>query len=169
MRHLYMPHYLRSFNLVVVLFLSVCRPSNAQDAPSPWIEKVGSGQYFAVIVSDLEHSEEWYSSVLGLSTIDRLQAEDDSYRIVVLQNDRFIVELLQLADAVDVERAMTFFKVGFDVPDAEELADRVEERTGVRPRVLTFERQGVRLIQIRDPDGNIIQPMERLRPTNERP
>lgn len=48
-------------------------------------------------------------------------------------------------------------KVGFYVPDVRVIADPVERAAGERPRVLDFERFGVRLIQIRDPDGTIIQ------------
>ena len=148
--------------LMAVLLGAVPPGVAAQDAPAPWVTETGAGQFFAVIVSDVDRSTDWYQRVLGLGDIDRLEADDGSYVITIVGNDRFYVELLQLSDAVDVERAMTFFKIGFEVPDLESLADRVESETGERPRVLTFETQGMRIIQIRDPDGNILQPFEKL-------
>ena len=67
------------------------------------------------------------------------------------------VEIIRDDRAQEVDRARGFRKVGFQVPDVEAVADRVERATGDRPRVIDFARFGVRIVQLRDPDGSIIQ------------
>jgi predicted enzyme related to lactoylglutathione lyase len=47
--------------------------------------------------------------------------------------------------------------VGFGVNDVDAVADRVGADTGTRPKVLAFAPHGIRLLQLQDPDGNIIQ------------
>jgi len=54
-------------------------------------------------------------------------------------------------------RTGTLAEVGFRVPDADSVAAAVGRATGTRPRVLEFPPHGVRLVQIRDPNGNILQ------------
>jgi len=63
-----------------------------------------------------------------------------------------------------VVNARGFVRMGFHVPDVEMVADVVGRATGDRPRVLASPRQGVRIVRIRDPDGNIIQLVSRLTP-----
>ena len=47
--------------------------------------------------------------------------------------------------------------MGFGVADVEAVADSVGQATGERPRVVESPRHGIRIVQIRDPDGNRIQ------------
>ena len=74
-----------------------------------------------------------------------------------MKNDFLFVELIRDDRAQVVDRAQGFFKVGFQVADVAEVADRIASATGERPRVLDFEQYSVRIIQFRDPDGNRIQ------------
>ena len=133
-----------------------------QEAAAPWIEDVHTPHFFAVLVEDLDVSTRWYRTVFGLRELGGSEAEDGSWRILNLGNEDLFIELIQ-DDAVEgAERARGFFKVGFGVPDVERVADRVETDTGERPRVLAFPRFGVRIVQVRDPDGNLLQLFEPL-------
>ena len=129
----------------------------AQDAPAAWTEAIGAPQYFAVLVSDVSRSAEWYRTAFGLAEIGGSEAEDRSWRIVNLRNEQLFVEIIRDDRARDVERATGFFKVGFQVPDVRTVAERVAQATGERPRVLEFASYGLRVIQLRDPDGNVLQ------------
>ncbi len=141
-------------------------PATAGDArPAPRTAlPIGTPQYFAVIVRDLDAAVEWYRDVLGLEEWIGSEAEDGRWRILNLRSEKFIVELIRHDEARTVERAHGFFKVGFHVPDIEAVADRVELVTGERPRVAEFERFGLHVLQLRDPDGNIIQVHSWLEP-----
>jgi predicted enzyme related to lactoylglutathione lyase len=90
-----------------------------------------------------------------------------------LSNDALFVEIIRDDRAREVDRPRGFFKVGFRVPDVDVVADRVERATGARPEPLNFSRYRVRILQLRDPEGNILQlssklpgPAARLRSTS---
>lgn len=141
---------------------------NAQDAGPVWANSIGSPQYFAVLVTDVDRSAEWYRTAFGLSDAGGSQADDGSWQIVNLRNSNLFVELIRDDRAQEVDRAKGFFKVGFQVPDVREVADAVERATGERPRVLEFTEFGVRILQIHDPDGNTIQLASPLHPVKRR-
>lgn len=122
-----------------------------------WVAAIQAPQYFAVYVADVGRSEEWYRTVFGLEAMGGAAAEDGSWEIENLGNDRLLVELIRDDRAQDVGRARGFAKVGFQVPDVDRVADRVAEETGERPRVVDFPRFGLRILQLRDPDGNTVQ------------
>ena len=145
--------------MVVILMLLPSGGAMAQDLSEPWVEEaeIGIPQYFAVLVSEAEASAEWYSQVFELEELERSEADDGSWEIINLKNGRLFVEIIRDARAQEVERAVGVRKVGFYVPDVRRVADRVERATGERPRVLDFVRFGVRIIQIRDPDGTLLQ------------
>ena len=133
-----------------------------QDPSLVWVTTAQSPQYFAVLVKNMDTSVAWYRNVFGVQTIGGSEAEDGSWGIENLKNDFLLIELIRDDRAKEVDRAQGFFKVGFQVPDVELVADRIKNTTGERPRVLNFEEYGVRIIQFRDPDGNIIQLSSRL-------
>lgn len=143
--------------LVAVLLSLNPLSVNAQDARPAWASSIGSPQYFAVLVTDVDRSAKWYQTAFGLSEVGGSQADDGSWQIVNLRNSKLFVELIRDDRAREADRAKGFFKVGFQVPDVREVADAVERATGERPRVLEFPEIGVRTIQIRDPDRNTIQ------------
>lgn len=137
-----------------------------RDSSDVWVRAFEAPQYFAVFVEDVDRSLAWYRTVFGLETLGGSAAEDGSWRIENLRNEHLLIELIRDDRAQEVDRARGFRKVGFQVPDVEAVADRVARATGERPRVLDFARFGLRIIQLRDPDGNIIQlssPLERDR------
>jgi catechol 2,3-dioxygenase-like lactoylglutathione lyase family enzyme len=128
------------------------------------VPTVGAPQYFAVLVADAEKSAQWYRTAFGLRELDRSAATDSSWQIVNLVSDHLFVEIIRDNRAPRGNRDAGFVKVGFNVPDVGAVADGVGRATGTRPRVLDFPRQGVRIVQLFDPDGNTIQLSSRLSP-----
>lgn len=155
-------HVLRGV-IVILLVVVSAQATAAQESPRVWAPVIGAPQYFAVFVADAEKSAQWYRRAFGLRELDRSTADDGSWEIVNLTSDHLSVEIIRDNRATQVVRARGFFKVGFHVPDVEVVADVVGRETGERPRVLDFARHGVRIVQIRDPDGNIIQLFSRLK------
>lgn len=156
--------------LLLLLSLTAAAPpvamgesdSPVRESPGNWIEGIGAPYYFAVRVENARKSAEWYRRTFGLREVGGSEAENGSWRIVNLSNDHLFVEIIRDDRAQGVDRARGLFKVGFQVPDVETVADAIEKQTGDRPRVLDFRRFGVRIVQIRDPEGNIIQISSRL-------
>ena len=134
----------------------------AEGPAEAWVEAIGSPQYFALYVEDVDRSVSWYRTVFGLSELGGSRADDGSWRIENLGNDRLRVEIIRDARAQAIDRALGFRKVGFYVPDVEAVADRAERATGERPRIVDFEPLGQRILQLRDPDGNVVQLMSGL-------
>ena len=124
-------------------------------------EPVVTGSYYAVIVSDIEVAAAWYRETLGLGETTRL-GEAGRYDIVNLARPGLAVELLSLAAAAPRPEGYLrgAFKVGMLVADLEEFIDSLPE-TIPPPQVIQDDDNGFRLVQLRDPDGNIVQVMER--------
>lgn len=120
------------------------------------------GSYYAVIVTDIETASAWYENTLGLEETSRL-ADEGRYVIVNLGRPGLAVELLQLeaADTRPEGYVTGPFKIGMLVADLDALMASLPAGTEP-PRVIEDEKNGLLLVQIRDPDGNIVQVMQRL-------
>jgi predicted enzyme related to lactoylglutathione lyase len=117
----------------------------------------------------MDRSIEWYVAVFGLQQLDDERASDGSWRIVNLATENLFVELIWDNRDRAVERARGFAKVGFGVASADELAARVEKATGKSPKVVEAVKQGLRIVQLRDPDGNILQFSSKTAPPSPPP
>ena len=126
-------------------------------AASPWVGDVQTPQYIAVSVADVDKSVDWYRKAFGLTQLDDTRADDDRWRIVNLASKDLFVEVIRDNRDQPVERARGFAKVGFRVPDVNVVADRVAKELGDRPEVFDFPKHGVKILQLRDPEGNVIQ------------
>ena len=124
---------------------------------SSWVETIDSPQYFAVSVEDVDRAVAWYRSAFGLEVLDDTSDDERGWRIVNLHRESLFVEVIYSTKDAPKSRVKGIAKVGFRVPDVNAVADRVEQATGERPRVLDFSRHGVRLLQLHDPEDNIIQ------------
>jgi predicted enzyme related to lactoylglutathione lyase len=129
----------------------------AQDSGDAWVDSVGTPLYFAIRVGDVDRSVAWYQSCFGLRKLGGSEAEDGSWRIENLGNDRLLVEIIRDRRSEESRRPLGLAKVGFFVPDVEEVADRIEETTGVRPEIVDFELLGQRILQVKDPEGTTLQ------------
>ena len=143
--------------LVVFCCTWLSNTSLAQDSPDAWVQHIEMPQYFAVMVEDVDTAVEWYQSVFLLNEVGGSQADDGSWRIENLRNDHLAVEIIYDQRAEGVDRALGFRKVGFQVPDVDAVAERIEQSTGERPRVVDFAQTGMRILQIKDPEDNTIQ------------
>jgi len=152
---------------VVALLLVAGGGAAAQQPAEAWVQAIEPPQYFAVYVEDVDRAVGWYGAVFGLAALGGSAADDGAWRIENLGNKRLLVELIYDRRAARVDRAFGFRKVGFFVPDLDAVADRVERATGERPRIVEFEPLGQRILQLRDPEGNVIQLLAPLLPPSK--
>ena len=138
-------------------------------AAESWVGRIQAPQYFAVSVEDVDGSVDWYCKAFGLRKLDDSRAEDGKWRIVNLANDDLFVEIIRDNRDSAADRARGFAKVGFGVPDVNAVADRAKVIFGSRPKVLEFPEHGIRILQLRDPEGNIVQLSSTLDERGERP
>jgi catechol 2,3-dioxygenase-like lactoylglutathione lyase family enzyme len=156
--------YTTATGLLALLLLPV--EGMGQERPATWVVdgEVLAPHYFAVRVSDVDRASEWYRAAFGLEEIERSRAEDGTWQIVNVRNEHLFVEIVRDDRSANAEGPAGLYKVGFHVPDVRVVADRVAASGFERPRVLHFERFGVRIIQLHDPDGNTIQLFSPLDP-----
>lgn len=121
-----------------------------------------NGSYYALVVADIDAASAWYGETLGLEETSRL-ADEGRYAIVNLGRPGLAVELLQLAAAsARPEGYLTGpFKIGMLVADLDAFLATLPADIET-PRVIEDEENGLLLVQLRDPDGNIVQIMQRL-------
>lgn len=148
--------------LIVALGITGGGIQAADNPPKVLVATMESPLYFAMYVQDVDISVEWYRTTFGLQELGGSLAEDGSWRIENLGNDRLLIEVIRDDRAQPVDRALGFRKVGFYVPDVEYIAERIERLTGERPNVVEYEELKQRILQLRDPDGNIIQLMSSI-------
>jgi predicted enzyme related to lactoylglutathione lyase len=141
-----------------LLILLLATPAAAGD--QPWVRSVQAPVYFAVDVGDVDAAVAWYGKVFGVRLLDDTTAEDGRWRIANMRNDSLSIEIIfdrRSKAPGKEERYRGFAKTGVAVPDVSAVADRVEKATGTRPRVIDFAKHGIRLIQLRDPENNVVQ------------
>jgi catechol 2,3-dioxygenase-like lactoylglutathione lyase family enzyme len=142
----------------VIFIASLASAGVAADSRNgPWVTDIQPPQFFAVLVADVDISVAWYSAVFGLDQVGGSEAEDGAWRIENLQNKDLHVEIIRDDRALPANRPLGFRKVGFRVPAVKKIADSVEQATGERPRVVDDTRFGMQILQLKDPDGNVIQ------------
>lgn len=149
--------FINGNSLIILFVFLLYGHGSAQNGEDAWVSGIQAPQYFAVVVKDVDKSVEWYSTVFGLGKIGGSEAEDGSWRIENLNSELLFIEIIKDKAAKEIDLALGFCKMGFQVPDVKTVADRVAKETGEAPRVLEFPEYGIRIIQLRDPDGNIIQ------------
>lgn len=119
------------------------------------------GSFIAVIVDDIDESVEWYQSTFDLLPGER-HSESGRYEIVNLRKPGLFVELIQLAAAEErPDYVKGLFKFGILTSDLNEFAALLPESVP-RPQIVSDTTNDLVLMQLKDPDGNIIQVMELL-------
>ena len=97
---------------------------------------------------------------LGLTAGKRM-SEQGRYDIVNLEGPGLFVELLELADAANRPDGFVKgpFKTGMLVDDLRSFVASLPAGEA-QPEIVEDEANGVLMIQLRDPDGNIVQVMQ---------
>ncbi len=139
------------------LIFFIAAPGQAEEGSGAWATAPQAPWYFAVRVVDVDGAVDWYRTALGLREVDGSDADDGSWRFVNLANEHLAVEIVRDNRAQDAGRPLGLFKVGSAVPDVRHIADRVEKATGERPNVVSFEPYGIYILQLSDPEGNVLQ------------
>ena len=121
------------------------------------------GAFIAVVVADLDASERWYESNLGLHLIKRGKSPRIPAETVVLGGNNLFVELIhhdgkQLPRVDDEAAAPRLIKAGVVVAqkDFDAVAAYLQKR-GVEVRSFEDQEMRMRSFLSRDNEGNIIQ------------
>ena len=150
------------FFLVYSSFLSY-----SQDASSLDIEP-----YFtSIIVKDFDDSMNWYTNVLGLEVLSKMESEERGFKLANLKRENMLIELLELNKAVNLNdivpdynsktRIVGLFKMGFQVSEFDAWVEHLtHQNVDFYGNIVTDPTSGKRMIIITDPDGNRVQIFE---------
>lgn len=90
-----MKRFARWSCLIVVFAIVSAGDTIAQGSSDVWVEDLRVPQYFAVLVEDVDRSVGWYRTAFGLDELGGSVAEDRSWRIENLGDDRLLVEIIR--------------------------------------------------------------------------
>lgn len=123
--------------------------------------------FITVIVKDIDASASWYKSVFGLKLKTESNDAGAGYKVVILESERLLVELMELRGSLSRESLLTgkpdgtqiqgHFKVGFKVKDIDACLKKLSQLQIEVPRVWKDNSSGKRNFIVSDPDGNLIQ------------
>jgi len=144
--------------LLLMLLACFATAAHADEA----VEAKIVGSYFAMIVSDVEASRNWYQTVLGLKEVSR-STERNRYDIINMAGPGLFVELLELGAAAERPGGQIEgpFKVGMLVDDLTAFAAGLPA-TSAEANIIYDQANGVVLLQLKDLDNNTVQIMQRV-------
>jgi lactoylglutathione lyase len=124
--------------------------------------------HIAITVQDMDRAVGFYRDVLGFEVLGQLVLNDGAFRLVYLQAGAGRIELFAFSeegrglDPSARNEDLGFKHVAFQVDDVDAVARRLHEH-GVDFTVEPTDAPGaVRLAFFRDPDGNLLEIVDRL-------
>ena len=146
----------------IVFALSASAAAQEPPANEPRFNVVGR-TFVAIQVRDEVAAADWYTGVLGLEEVSRLEAADGRYSIRILSGAGISLELIRrnAASGGTTEPPLGLFKVGFYVDDIEATLAWLRSRGVDTDRtVFTDPALQARTFTFRDPEGNRWQAFE---------
>lgn len=154
--------HMKKYLLIILLILTIDR------LPGQGIEPYFS----AVIVKNIDSSVKWYTTVLELDILKRLESEEDGYKIVILGKADCLVELMELRSAISRDEVLKnapagsritgIMKIGFQLNNIDSIFNRLKSmQVRFRGNMVTDQVTGRRMFIVEDPDGNLVQFFEK--------
>ena len=156
---------MKKFVLVAIVILLLAKPVMSN-------EKLSINPYSVTLsVQDIDVVEQWYKSVLDFETFSSKEYPEFGTRLVFLQNGQTRIELIEDANAKPgIERpdppAHTAYlglsQFAFEVADIDNALERVISRAKIIWELQRYPDLGVAFFFLRDPEGNLIQFIQRI-------
>lgn len=124
--------------------------------------------HVAITVRDMDRAVAFYRDVLGFEVLGQLVLNDGTFKLVYLQAGAGRIELFAFAEegrAVDPSlrnEDLGFKHVAFQIDDVDAVAARLQEHGVAFTVAPTDAPGGVRLAFFHDPDGNLLEIVDRL-------
>lgn len=147
--------------IALILSLSCLHYSIAQpESPQPY--------FTALMVQNIDTSTQWYSSVLGFEVINQTAMESIGLRQANLTLDGALLELIEIPTAIEKQKVFAqfegkkyvqgIFKIGFKVANLDAFVTYLRSKNvDFHGEIVRDDKLNMRMIIIKDPDGNYIQ------------
>jgi len=152
--------------ILLFAFLPIGLFAQESDSPQP------EPYFTALIVGNIDTSLAWYTKNLGYELLNQVDLKERGLRMANLRSGEGWIELIEIKDAVSPQelqndaskktRFIGIFKFGFLVNDLDQWVKRLTD-SGVEfsGNIVEDSNNGMRMIIIRDPDGNRVQLFEK--------
>jgi catechol 2,3-dioxygenase-like lactoylglutathione lyase family enzyme len=151
---------------MLMLLVAMCTPAViAAEVPFAAVR----GGYVALSVADLDASAKWYAETFDLAIVrNHSQSPDNKSAATILRGNGLIVELIQHADAMPLNRAAPalsrafqvhgIFKSGIVVDDLDATFKELNTRkVEIAFPIFADAALAIRTFAIRDNNGNLLQ------------
>ena len=124
--------------------------------------------HIAITVHDMERAVDFYRDVLGLEVLGQLLLNEGTFKLVYLQAGAGRIELFAFTEegrrsqTADRNEDPGFKHVAFGVDDVDAVAGRLKAKSVRFTVEPTDAPGGVRLAFFHDPDGNLLEIVDRL-------
>ncbi len=124
--------------------------------------------HIAVTVQDMERAVTFYRNVLGLEVLGQLLLNEGTFKLVYLQAGAARIELFAFteegrrSETADRNEDLGFKHIAFTVDDVDAVARRLQAHDVPFTVEPTDAPGGVRLAFFHDPDGNLLEIVDRL-------
>ncbi len=124
--------------------------------------------HIAITVQDMERAVAFYQGVLGFEVLGQLLLNDGTFKLVYLQAGAARIELFAYTEegrrdaTAERNEDLGFKHVAFTVGDVDAMARRLKAHDVPFTVEPTDAPGGVRLAFFRDPDGNLLEIVDRL-------
>lgn len=128
-----------------------------------------------IIITDLEKATVWYQEIFDVKLEQQFSfPEYDSMRVNILANEHLRFELVgrdsfyrpeELFEEYDFQAKPIrgFYKISFEVTDIETFYEDLKTKgVDIYFELTTDEELGIKAFNIKDPDGNFLQFVERI-------
>lgn len=124
--------------------------------------------HIAVTVQDMERAVTFYRDVLGFEVLGQLLLNEGTFKLVYLQAGAARIELFAFteegrrSETVDRNEDLGFKHIAFSVDDVDAVARRLKAHEVPFTVEPADAPGGVRLAFFHDPDGNLLEIVDRL-------
>ena len=132
--------------------------------------RVFSLVFFAIVVKDIEQSIDWYNNNLGFELADKTESKESGFVIANMTSSNTQLELIELKGSMSLSEASKLsgaskleglFKIGFKTSFFDDFVQLLKKNNvNFHGDVVNDPNSGLRMVIIKDPDGNRIQLFE---------
>ncbi len=157
---------MKKYLLLILLAISFVGMSQVENLVPP------EASFSAIIVTDMEVSSSWYQEVLGFEILNETQNMERGFQQKNLKHGSVHIELIEIKGTLTPEtllenqpkgsRISGFFKFGMKVPGFDAWMMHLQKKeANIHGNVVTDPVSGMRMVIVKDPDGNRIQLFEK--------
>ena len=156
---------MKFFQIIFLLSIASNTYSQVDKLPKP------TASFYAIIVSDIEASSNWYSKAFGFEVLNKMELEERGIKQANLKCGNTLLELIELDNSLSQDEMLEnrqkgtkmqgFFKFGLTVAEFDKWFKHLNTlKVEFNGTVVNDPDTNKKMVIVKDPDGNRIQLFE---------